>query len=533
MTGKQLQKFRLITSLVMIVSAEIVACLSPGTTSRLIPRQFGAVATGMLKPCTTVATIRNPFYLDISARVLRGSSVSPRLDICLYSTTLLEEGIEASIQVDDTYLDGEDIVLAPENYETLPEGIPRGFYVVKEYKFSPGTIGLPGELKLDVVHVDRLELTPINVTAPIALMMVDAATYPSLSRARKACRKGNILIRRGGASSEQLIGRVGDRVLAGDVICQQTRMGDGYFSVVGHRKPPFDLPVVYEDDHIALVNKPAGVVCYRQGAGQLGLLSVRAALPFVLRPPQRGTYSVLRRPASVHRLDKPTCGLLCVVKTKPAMVSMSRQFHDRIVKKTYMAIINGIPEYSSDASITSREAVKLGVDIDLSCCDPDTRWQLIDDPLDDKHAVTVWRTIKYVPSLHANDGYLTLVELKPKTGRHHQLRRHMAWHCQRPIVGDVEYDGGRADARKFRERGLFLCASSVTHEHPYYNSDDGRLVWDQLDDKQKFAGGVLWFSAISDKVMVSATLELPDKFHNLLSREEERFLKFQPTAFAA
>jgi 23S rRNA-/tRNA-specific pseudouridylate synthase len=390
--------------------------------------------------------------------------------------------------------------------------------------------------------VDRLELTLDNVTLPIAIMMVDAIAYPSLSRARKACRKGAVLIQRrhltlskqqqqqDQPSQEQLIGRVGDRVYTGDVICQQVRMGNGYFSVVGHREPPFELPVVYQDDHYALVNKPAGVVCYRQGAGQLGLMSVRAALPFVLTPPQRGTYSVLRRPASVHRLDKPTSGLLCVVKTKPAMLSMSRQFHDRIVKKTYMAIVNGIPEERSEASITSDQAVALGVDIDWSSCEPDTRWQLIDSNLDDKNAVTVWRAVKYVPSLHANDGYLTLVELKPKTGRYHQLRRHLAWNCKRPIVGDAEYDGGRPDARKFRNRGLFLCAARLTHEHPHYNSVEGRSEWNNLEDGEKYAGGMLWLSAATNKVMVSASVELPDKFHNLLAREEERCLKLQPSS---
>jgi 23S rRNA-/tRNA-specific pseudouridylate synthase len=59
-------------------------------------------------------------------------------------------------------------------------------------------------------------------------------------------------------------------------------------------------------------------------------------------------------------------------------------------------------------------------------------WQMVDAPLDDRHAVTFWRAVRYVPSLHAHDGYLTLVELQPKTGRFHP-RRHMAWTCQMPI----------------------------------------------------------------------------------------------------
>jgi 23S rRNA-/tRNA-specific pseudouridylate synthase len=455
-----------------------------------------------------------------------------RLDSRLHHAATLQEDLDLELDTTTTEETNVDDSYCPESYESMPEGLPRGFYIVKEHSFTPDNISIDlQDLDLDPNHVDRLELNPNNVTLPIALMMLDAEEYPSLSRARKFCRKGNVLIQRRTAAFEQKkIGRVGDRVYPGDVICKQVRMGDGYFAALGHKQPPFELPVIYEDDHFALVNKPAGVVVYRQGAGQLGLMSVRAALPFVLTPPKRGTYSVMRRPASVHRLDKPTSGLLCVVKTKPAMLSMSRQFHDRIVKKTYMAIVHGIPEERSEASITAQEAVQLGVDIDLNNGDPpDTRWQLIDSPLDEKSAVTVWRAVQYVPSLHALDGYLTLVELKPKTGRYHQLRRHLAWNCRRAIVGDAEYDGGSPEARKYRERGLFLCASRVSHEHPYFNSPEGRVEWNRLDDEQKFADGILWLSD-DDTVMVSANVDLPDKFNSLLAREEERFLKFQTPA---
>ncbi len=200
------------------------------------------------------------------------------------------------------------------------------------------------------------------------------------------------------------------------------RMGEGYFPVMGHKKPPFDLPVIFEDDHFAICNKPAGVVVYAQRGGGHGIMTIRAALPFVVAPPKAGTMSTLRRPQPVHRLDKPTSGLLLVAKTKPAMVNLSGQFRDRKVKKTYMAVVNGIPLEPKETSITSQAASAMGVDVD-----PDEAgdWQLIDHPLDEKHAITIWRSLTYAKSLKAEDNYLTLVELKPKTGRYHQLRRHM------------------------------------------------------------------------------------------------------------
>jgi 23S rRNA-/tRNA-specific pseudouridylate synthase len=331
------------------------------------------------------------------------------------------------------------------NYDKLPVGVPDSFRIVAHYPM-PSQLSLDS-LNLDPADINRLSLTPHNVTIPIALLVLDPLTFPSLSRARKACRKGNILIHRGPLqmdpeTGEESIfvaeksskGLVGDRVYPGDVLARQVRIGTGSFAVLRHQKPLFDLPVVYEDDYFALVNKPAGVVVYSHKNAGHGTMTVRACLPFVLQPSKRGTYAVMRRPASVHRLDKPTSGLLCVAKTKPAMMNLSKQFHDRVIQKTYFAIVNGIPQ--EDTPISTEEALKLGVDVDPN--DKRGGWQLIASKQDGREAVTVWRAVRYAKSLRANNGYLTLVEMKPKTGRYHQLRRHMAWECGCPLVGDQE-----------------------------------------------------------------------------------------------
>lgn len=127
----------------------------------------------------------------------------------------------------------------------------------------------------------------------------------------------------------------------------------------------------------------------------------------------------LRVLIQVHRLDKPTSGLLLIAKTKPAMVHLTRQFTNRIIKKTYTAIVNGIPSEPLLSNISNENARKLGFDVNA---DENVEWQVIDNVMDEKNAVTIWRTMKSVKSLKANDGALTLVELKPKTGRYHQLR---------------------------------------------------------------------------------------------------------------
>jgi hypothetical protein len=256
-------------------------------------------------------------------------------------TTSEDEAPETFSPEEDVEGDEDDVTAAADDIISLPHGVPNGFFVVQQYALADGPIDWT-LLDLDQSDVERVELTPQNVSLPIALMVLDPDTYPSVSRARKDCRKGSILIHRGPLAVDEktglatvfdvqrcIRGRVGDRVFPGDVLGKQVRMGGGQYLGVNNKKPPFDLPVVYEDDHFALVNKPAGIVVYAHKKGGHGIMTVRAALPYALTPPKIGTYSIIRRPMSVHRLDKPTSGILCVAKTKPAMLDLSRQFRER------------------------------------------------------------------------------------------------------------------------------------------------------------------------------------------------------------
>eukprot|EP00559_Dactyliosolen_fragilissimus_P004641 CAMPEP_0184860582 /NCGR_PEP_ID=MMETSP0580-20130426/5441_1 /TAXON_ID=1118495 /ORGANISM="Dactyliosolen fragilissimus" /LENGTH=557 /DNA_ID=CAMNT_0027357737 /DNA_START=150 /DNA_END=1823 /DNA_ORIENTATION=- len=455
---------------------------------------------------------------------------------------------------------------------TLPKGMPDGFYVVKLIEVpmegfdlktlksssksssdhgkgeknghidGGGGSVVVGLSSLSKENLDRSAITSDNCTAPVALMLMDPEEYPSLSRARKACRKGNILVRRGPLRIDDekmdkreifdpkhtVRARVGDRVYPGDIIGKQLRIGDGCYPSMTHPKP-FDLPVVYEDDHFAIVNKPAGVPMYppknnqdgKQGKGP-GRMTVRSALPFALTPPRVGTMAIIRRPVSVHRLDKPTSGLVLVAKTKPAMVHLSQQFVNRKVKKTYTAIVNGIPDEPTETRLSSQQAYDLGLDVPK---DKDICWQIIDQTLEGKSALTLWRPLEYVKSLKAKDGILTLVELKPMTGRHHQLRRHMSQVKACPLVGDSIYDGG-GNAVHLRERGLFLCSNKIILEHPYYNTDIGKKEWLSMGDEEKYANGKIRLAEDGVTIQVHASIELPNKFRSFLSNEGERASKF-------
>jgi len=365
---------------------------------------------------------------------------------------------------------------------------------------------------------ERLQLEVMNVTLPAALMLLDPEKYPTQSRARKAIRQRAICIcRRNSDSKFDELGKVIARAYPGDIIGYQQRGGSDYYSVQGtpYRLPAFDVPVIFEDDHVAIVNKPAGIVAYRaegnRGGGSRGghgrdtLLS---ALPAVLKPsniPITDENYPMKRPQPVHRLDRPTSGLVVVAKTKLATVHLSQQFEFRKAQKTYMAILNGSPQQPNS--------------------DNEDGWNLIDHDLEDKSAVTKWKVLQTVKSLHGNNGVLTLVELKPKTGRYHQLRRHMAWVCKAPIVGDATYD---EDNMRLKKRGLFLCSNEITIEHPYYNTPSGREEWSQLkkDTLNLGEGCHLEEDEESGIVSLRVMIDLPKKFASFLMHEDARANKF-------
>ena len=131
-------------------------------------------------------------------------------------------------------------------------------------------------------------------------------------------------------------------------------------------------------------------------------------------------------PQPAHRLDKPTSGLLLIAKTKEAIVNLSEQFSSRKVKKSYSAIINGSVKNLTSLFVTvnGSEAKNQGALIEGEE-EESSSWFLIENELDEKLAVTFWRVTNETQSLKATDNTLSCVDLKLKTGRKHQLRRHM------------------------------------------------------------------------------------------------------------
>lgn len=186
------------------------------------------------------------------------------------------------------------------------------------------------------------------------------------------------------------------------------------------------LEVVYEDDHLAVVVKPAGIAV----SGNQWL-TVARALPYNLRPSSQP--DALAAPQPVHRLDVPTAGLLLVAKAHATRVALGAMLAAHRIEKTYHAVAMG------DVG-----TIPLRLDADI----------------EGKSAVTEVERVAVARSLR--NEWLSLVRVRLHTGRTHQIRRHLSgagW----PILGDKTY--GREGA-VMRGKGLFLAATALGLVHP-------------------------------------------------------------------
>ncbi len=186
------------------------------------------------------------------------------------------------------------------------------------------------------------------------------------------------------------------------------------------------LGVVFEDDHIAVINKPAGLLT---SGNQFQ--TVERALPHNLKMSSAKDAFSIPKPA--HRLDFPTSGLLIVAKTASALRFLKRSFENREIGKEYLAITVGIMPQSGSIRV----------------------------PIDGKESQTDFEVIQSVESKKYSA--FNLVRASPLTGRRHQIRNHLS-HVGFPILGDAHY-GGRLDMK----RGLYLQSNIIQFQHPATN----------------------------------------------------------------
>jgi len=183
---------------------------------------------------------------------------------------------------------------------------------------------------------------------------------------------------------------------------------------------PEDIPVevVYEDDDLIVVNKPAGMVVHPAAGIDSGTLANALAFHFQ----QLSTTSGAVRPGIVHRLDKGTSGLLVVAKTENTHEHLADQFRAREVFKSYVALVHGQVENE-------------GGEIDQPIArDPRNRTRMA--------VVRGGRPALSIYKVRRRFERFTLLDVELKTGRTHQIRVHLAW-LKHPVVGDEVYGAGR------------------------------------------------------------------------------------------
>jgi len=200
--------------------------------------------------------------------------------------------------------------------------------------------------------------------------------------------------------------------------------------VLSHKVFYLKLEVIYEDDFIAVINKPAGF-----SVSGNKFKTIANALSFNLKKSEQE--DALPHPLPVHRLDNQTSGLLIIAKTKKARIILGNQFERKEIEKYYYAVVIGKTPLKGNISI----------------------------PIEGKPSFSKFELIKTETSLRNN--FLSLIKLSPKTGRTHQLRIH----CEAsgfPILGDKLYNGNKSI---FKGKGLFLSSTELAFNHPITNDN--------------------------------------------------------------
>lgn len=224
---------------------------------------------------------------------------------------------------------------------------------------------------------------------------------------------------------------------------------------------PQEIPIkiVYEDDDLAVVSKPAGMVTHPAPGHRKDTL-VNALLAKL-----EGLSSIggVERPGIVHRLDRDTSGLMMVAKNDLAHKGLSDQLRERKIDKTYWALVHGVfvedmGEICEPVGRHEKQRQKMSVNV-----------------MKGRRAVTKWSVLERFKGL-------TLLELKPETGRTHQLRVHLS-HIRRPVVGDLQYGSDRKKDQDLGVKRQLLHAKKVRFAHPR----DGRVMEFEDDLPQDFA----------------------------------------------
>ncbi|MRD47681.1 RluA family pseudouridine synthase [Caenimonas koreensis] len=253
-------------------------------------------------------------------------------------------------------------------------------------------------------------------------------------------RSGEVRVNKGRASADT-------RVVQGDIVrVPPTRVSDKVAEKLEKPAPAREFPVLFEDDHLLAIDKPAGVAVHGGSGVSFGVIEqLRQARP-------QAKFLEL-----VHRLDRETSGILLVAKKRSALTNLQDQFRERETGKTYLAMVSG-----------TWPANKKVIDVPLHKylqADGERRVKVVarDDP-DGMRSITL---VKVARRVALPTGEASLLEVTIKTGRTHQIRVHLASQGH-AILGDDKYGDfelNKALARAGLKR-MFLHAWRLAFTHP-------------------------------------------------------------------
>jgi 23S rRNA pseudouridine1911/1915/1917 synthase len=254
----------------------------------------------------------------------------------------------------------------------------------------------------------------------------------SRSRVQKLIEQGQVQVNGQVCTSQKATIQTGDQILVSIPAAKPLDLA------------PEDIPleVLYEDEHLLIINKPVGLVVHPAPGHEGGTL-VNALLAHCENLAGIGG---VQRPGIVHRLDKDTSGALAIAKTDFAHQHLQAQFKAKTARRTYLAIVYGAPTETTgtvDAPIGRHftERKKMAV---------------VPEEKGGRRAVTHWQIAERL-------GNYTLMQFQLETGRTHQIRVHSA-HIGHPVVGDLVYSAGRSVGVNLP--GQALHAWKLDLQHP-------------------------------------------------------------------
>ena len=261
--------------------------------------------------------------------------------------------------------------------------------------------------------------------------------------------------------------------------------------VVSLPEPPRDnevvpenipLNIVFEDDHLLIVNKPPGMVVHPAFNNWSGTLVNALTWHFQHLPEMPGNDG---RPGLVHRIDKNTSGLLVIAKTESAMTGLAKQFFDHSIERTYWALVWGEPN-PPDGTINVNVGPSLK-DRRVTVAFPEGDWG--------RTAITHYRTLKTLR-------YVALIECNLETGRTHQIRAHMKYKGH-PIFSDTTYGGSE------------IVKGTVFSKYRQFVDNCFKII-----PRQALHAKTLGFIHPVTKEKMKFDSELPDDFREVLEKWE-------------